>query len=496
LPVGTANGNFGPSTRNCCPTIPYTGVETSYSNQAYSANKISDFTELLNFLLYVNGFGNGNFTSGYISTDVENFQELCALPENGVANLSTWMSLLVSYGDNTRPGTACDTRFEITNIALGLLQTFGFQYVGRYIVGGSFKEIREGELERIFDGGLSVFPIFQNSGTSSSYFTYVKGLEDGRDAQLAAVRHQIPENTIIYFAVDFDALDTDVTNKIIPYFQGVNDAVESYQIGIYGARNVCKRVASAGYSTSSFVSDMSSGFSGNLGYGLPLDWAFDQIANQTIGNSSGSLEIDKDISSGHDNGFNQFLQPKYVAPPSEDLSFGNNGIVYVNRSGTNIPVYETLVSDGIHVAGITAGGAIIGYIPSDGFYSSSPHSDSPYITSFGVITGDDNGNVIRGYIETSQGVTLGDYPWLSTQEAFYEYNSNGSILLNSLPTAENIHGESYRIFTAKKYLDCRTLEGDILPRIRPGTKLATRSSVSGEVRPFLMKFSFKKVSDT
>lgn len=49
---------------------------------------------------------------------------------------------------------------------------------------------------------------------------------------------------------------------------------------------------------------MSTGFSGNLGYPLPYNWAFDQISTITVGNGSGMIEIDNDICSGLDNGVN------------------------------------------------------------------------------------------------------------------------------------------------------------------------------------------------
>lgn len=50
----------------------------------------------------------------------------------------------------------------------------------------------------------------------------------------------------------------------------------------------------------SFVGDLASGFSGNLGYPLPKNWAFDQIKEYTIGSGSGAISIDKNIYSGRD----------------------------------------------------------------------------------------------------------------------------------------------------------------------------------------------------
>ncbi|MFY1676935.1 hypothetical protein [Streptomyces sp. WMMC905] len=51
---------------------------------------------------------------------------------------------------------------------------------------------------------------------------------------------------------------------------------------------------------------MSSGFSGNLGYPLPTNWAFDQISTVTVGSGSGAIEIDNNIASGRDTGQGDF----------------------------------------------------------------------------------------------------------------------------------------------------------------------------------------------
>lgn len=65
---------------------------------------------------------------------------------------------------------------------------------------------------------------------------------------------------------------------------------------------------------------MSTGFSGNLGYSLPNDWAFDQISTVTLGSGEGQIEIDNDICSG------KFLSDGRV---TADLSIedANNSII-------------------------------------------------------------------------------------------------------------------------------------------------------------------------
>ena len=55
-----------------------------------------------------------------------------------------------------------------------------------------------------------------------------------------------------------------------------------------------------------FVADMSTGFSCNLGYSMPKNWAFDQFCELNSFSSSPSFPLDKDAYSGRDTGFKKF----------------------------------------------------------------------------------------------------------------------------------------------------------------------------------------------
>lgn len=107
--------------------------------------------------------------------------------------------------------------------------------------------------------------------------------------------------------MDVDALDSDITTNIIPYFNGLFDTMNynrRYNIGIYGTRNACMRVVDAGYAVASYVSNMSTGWSGNLGFSQPASWSFDQFAEPAdgIGTGAGLVMIDKVNVSGTDSG--------------------------------------------------------------------------------------------------------------------------------------------------------------------------------------------------
>lgn len=334
LPTSVANGNFGVTTKKCCPRIPYarnSSAAKNYSGGYYTQSHISAMTELVQFALYVNGYGDG-VTDGIFDEGtrqaIRAFQKEYAIPVTGVADKTTWLSLFISCGDTDRSAKAADCATQLSAEQAKSLYDNGYRYIGRYLTGtyngGKDKAIYRDEAERIFAAGLNFFPIYQTSARSDTYFTPAKGTEDAYAAIEAAAKLGVPKNTIIYFAVDFDCMDYQITSNIIPYFKAVHDVMSSsiYQTGIYGTRNCCTRVSEMGYACSSFVGDMSTGFSGNLGYSMPDNWAFDQFYTTSIGSGAGYLEIDKDGFSGRDYGVSRLDEPKESGLPK--FTFGES----------------------------------------------------------------------------------------------------------------------------------------------------------------------------
>lgn len=314
MPTNVANGNFGPSTKNCCPTLPYNNVEKNYSKKIYNEDSIQKFYDLMQIALYVNGIGDGIWKeySEFSNDSIIEFQQQYGLPQTGICSLGTWQSLLLSCGDTNREALACDCATILDEDKAKTLYDNNYRYVGRYLSGkianGASKALSINELKIAFNSGLSIFPIQQSSANNVSYFNESKALEDVNSAYEHALKLGFPKGTRIYFAVDCDPQDYQITSNIIPYFKKVFETMRDnkkgrYKIGIYGTRNVCTKVCKSGYATSSFVSDMSSGFSGNLGYKIPDNWAFDQFATTTVGSGNGKIEIDKDGFSGRVHGY-------------------------------------------------------------------------------------------------------------------------------------------------------------------------------------------------
>lgn len=288
--VSDATGNFGSGTKSKLPIVPSGG---SLNNQTESKA-----IKLVRYALCCNGYDvsiNTDAWNSELANAIRTFQSDMCLTIAEKCNVDTWCSLLISKGNTDRKCEACDTRFEMTEDKLEYLKQNGYKVIGRYLTGGDFKELRYGEPQRILSAGMQLFPIFQESTSNLTYFTTSRGKQDAKSAIKAVRKHGIPAGTVIYFAVDTDPTDAEISTYIMPYFKAVSENIGlSYKVGVYGTRNVCTKVMSAGYAETCFVSDMSTGFSGNMGFKMPENWNFDQFHEFQVTTSSGTWDLDKD----------------------------------------------------------------------------------------------------------------------------------------------------------------------------------------------------------
>ncbi|WP_053163649.1 glycoside hydrolase domain-containing protein [Streptomyces noursei] len=237
---------------------------------------------------------------------VELFQKFSQLHDSGNGDYETWSQLLVSMGDPDREAHGCDTRYEITESRAKWLSDNKYSIVGRYLYdppGSTLdKEIKPGELKTIFDAGLRVFPIYQDNARKLSDFTYAAGYQHALNAHKLASEYGFNKGTTIYFACDYDATQEEIDGYpqgIITYFNGVTAGLASqnkkYFHGVYGSRNVCTNVTRKTLARFSFVSGMSWGFSGNLGFPLPDNWSMNQIKEFKVTNGSDTFDLDNDV---------------------------------------------------------------------------------------------------------------------------------------------------------------------------------------------------------
>ena len=327
IPFNEGTYNFGPKTMSMCPNV---------SNNCTNSNLI----KIIQIGLNANNYKceiNGKFDSN-ISNLIKEFQSFMKLNITGIADKSTIKSLLTSNGDINRQALACDCATILNYNKAKALKDSGYICVGRYLTGtvgnNRPKNLTKEELNDIFKAGLRVFIIYQDGAHRKQYFEnepVERGKKDAEIANKTSLSLGLPKNTIIYFACDYDFVDYEVNDLIIPYFEGIYKKFEEiksiYKIGIYGSRNLCTKVSKKGYSIASFVGDMSTGYSGNLGFPMPHNWAFDQFHEFNFSKNNESFGLDKDAYSGLDPGVGRLDLPVDVKL-SKDIVIYPETIVY------------------------------------------------------------------------------------------------------------------------------------------------------------------------
>ncbi|MGO5179369.1 glycoside hydrolase domain-containing protein [Catenibacterium mitsuokai] len=346
--------NFGDQT-----VAKFPGVLKQGKNGTYVK-----YNKLVQYGLYLNGYDAGRFDGNFDSTTksmVESFQEFYALTgiglvTSGEVNCATMKSLLTSKGDTGRKAKACDCSTVLNKQQALDIKNAGYQVVGRYLTGtanGKRKFITFEEIKNIESAGLRVFPIYQDGGYKAEYFQNLRqGIVDAHTAITAAKRIGVPDGTTIYFAVDFDCYDYQMKSFIVPYFKKLNLVFDSetnnkkYKVGIYAPRYICSYISKKGLAEYSFVADMSSGYSCNLGYPIPKNWAFDQFFEFNVNNggqfpSSPSFDLDKVGYSGRDKGITTFDKMPYMSP--DQLAEKNSNIILdIQRDQYVYNVFEPL----------------------------------------------------------------------------------------------------------------------------------------------------------
>lgn len=296
---GVANGNFGPGTQQGLKDY---GSFGSGSTESSTRRLLSLYQAALIFNQYTCTFS-GTFDSNTLQ-QTNAFQAFSGLTISGRSDYATWASLLTSTGDPSRTATGFDSNRKQSAAALGNLKAKGFSVAGRYISGdvnsSSGKCIDFAEPALLFANGFKWLPLFQENNNSAPDFATGKGYPQGQRAVTRARAMGLAANSTVFISVDFDATSDDLVNLVIPHFQRLKDAFNEsrtrpYKLGVYGTRNVCSRLAKEGLTTASFVSDLSTGYSGNLGFPLPQNWHYDQIQNVSASSTGLGYDIDRNV---------------------------------------------------------------------------------------------------------------------------------------------------------------------------------------------------------
>lgn len=125
----------------------------------------------------------------------------------------------------------------------GEIRTAGYDFVARYLSRDSWKVISPDESKQLSSAGLAIVLIYEDSPTSVSYFSDSRGHSDGARAAEQAAAIGGNSGTTIYFAVDYNAEDQEITGAITNYFHGVATSLRTFatelgtffRIGVYGS---------------------------------------------------------------------------------------------------------------------------------------------------------------------------------------------------------------------------------------------------------------------
>lgn len=318
---GVANGNFGNGTKN--------GLRGRSPLTVGSGDGSRRFVRLFHAALILNGL-TIPFSSSYSSTTrsiVSQFQDFMEIPQTGSGDYTTWCNLLVSCGDTGIATKGFDTNRQLLDGMAASAVRRGFTHAGRYLVGRE-KYITSNEITELREAGLLLVPIFQRYNDSADDMTYDNGHLHGLEAVTRARVLGLPAGTVIYFTVDYDPTGDAIAGPVFSYFAGVNDATNAaasgFSVGAYGTRNVCQRLLDKGLATTVYVSGMSTGYAGNMGFPMPPRWSFNQIVETTADFGRPSpTPIDKVVVSRHAGGVDLASVP---GPPLEqDGAYSETG---------------------------------------------------------------------------------------------------------------------------------------------------------------------------
>lgn len=303
ISADVANGNFGDATNAALK-----GVQLSVGSTGL-------LVKIVKYGLYLNSMYGGDFSESFgsdVATSIIRFRKFMKYPNetSGTADYTVIKGLVTSNGGTGRDSIALDTATQLTAEDVKHFRDYGFSIVGRYLtgtVGTDYKpkNLTSTEIKTILDGGMKFFPIYEDGGYVESYFTASQGQKDAQTAIKTALDLELPAGTVIYFAVDVDFQDGDIDGTVIPYIKAIQNILSQsiYKTGIYGTRNVCLHAERVGIGFS-FVANMSYGWSGNLGFKMPDNWAFDQFVEYPIY----GIDIDQTASSGLDKGISGVAQ--------------------------------------------------------------------------------------------------------------------------------------------------------------------------------------------
>jgi hypothetical protein len=126
------------------------------------------------------------------------------------------------------------------------IKSAGLDFACRYYSHNPGKNLSPAEAAKLQASGIRLVSVWEAAGNLPGSFSADQGTRDAAEALRQAEAVGQPPGTTIYFAVDFDALASQISNLIVPYFASVNTVLAGkYQVGVYGSGLVCTTLRTA-----------------------------------------------------------------------------------------------------------------------------------------------------------------------------------------------------------------------------------------------------------
>lgn len=114
------------------------------------------------------------------------------------------------------------------------LMDLGYRFAVRYLVPSRYsKALTADEVTALSAVGLRIGCVWETTASRASHGASA-GLSDGQEAKKLAVDLGVPEDAVIYFAVDYNAPKTDYY-KIAAYLISAAAKIRPYRVGVYGS---------------------------------------------------------------------------------------------------------------------------------------------------------------------------------------------------------------------------------------------------------------------
>jgi hypothetical protein len=197
------------------------------------------------------------------------------------------------------------------------LKNQGISAVGRYY--GTITTAKDlldaDEAEELSRNGIEIFVVFEDHSRPNLILTPDQGIADAKAALKLAGDVRQPLSSAIYFAVEGDYGDADMTD-IKNYMSGVTGTVAgAYEIGVYGSGLVCETLLTQGICKYTWVAAASTGWRGTCNFfgGKTPAWHLAQVPPLDMNWGGLSIDIDLINPPRYNGDFGGFVVPLAVS---------------------------------------------------------------------------------------------------------------------------------------------------------------------------------------